>query len=183
MTTTASETPSATSDLGDKDEIVLVEDSSRLTNSTDDYKIAKISKETWGSEEEAVKSIVEITEDDAEQLAIYEGHYFNDFVVNAPASGDLEKLEIPLNASECEPVLDKRSHLRKRIWPFGNRKPPCIAVYQLDVTVHYNYILPTTFGAVPKDLWLRINSNVSSPFCTKVLLLASDYHILDCSEY
>jgi hypothetical protein len=166
--TEASETPSATDEIGDPDEITLVTDPSLLKNSTAQFVPVEVTPENHLAEQAANKPSTEVSEEDAKQIAILEGSLFNDFVENAPAPADDGKLSIPLNTSECD------INLEKRIWPFKDWKDvrQCIPIRSLAFEVHYNFILPTTYGEVPPSLWQRVGSNVSQRLLLPVASLS-----------
>ncbi|KAI6780268.1 uncharacterized protein J7T54_003047 [Emericellopsis cladophorae] len=153
--TEAAETPSSTDEIGDENEITLVTDPSLLKNSTEQFVPVEITPENYLAEEAVNKPITELSEEDAKEIAILEGSLFNDFVESAPAPVDDGMLSIPLNTSECD------VNLEKRIWPFKDYKDvrQCIPIRSLEFDVHYNFILPTTYGSVPPDLWRRVGVN------------------------
>ncbi|KAF3356326.1 hypothetical protein VdG1_06420 [Verticillium dahliae VDG1] len=122
-------------------------------------------------EAELVENLPEVpmTEEDARDVAVLETVMFDYFVENAPAPGDVGKLEIPEAISQCEVALTKRS-----VWASGAEAPrdltsrslrggwdQCRYVSSLQFDVYVNYIKESYDAVRPNTLADRIDGSIT----------------------
>ncbi|KAM0326603.1 hypothetical protein ACHAQA_006472 [Verticillium albo-atrum] len=122
-------------------------------------------------ETELVENLPEVamSEEDAKDVAVLETVMFDYFVKNDPAPGDVGKLTIPENVTECEVALDKRSlwggssdtsqDLEARSLRGGWDQ--CRYVWSLEFDVYVHYIKESYGAERPNLLSERIDGSLA----------------------